>query len=487
MASAGVKTVMSNHFYTIGGIIRKQTDGGAIGSDMTGEMSCVYMLEWDDIFTRKCIDAGIPPDMYERYVDDETIISRVINKGWRFDKKSNRMKFSWQQWESDSDDDGEERTASILSDIANSINQSIQVTTDVPGRHSNKRMPVLDLELWVEDVNGIPQVCYSFYKKPVSSKYTILKRLAVSQGTKMNTLFQETIRRIMNISEYLLWSETVKHLNNWSQCMKISGYSTKERYNTIRGAIMRVEEMRKQVKNGVITSINRSKEEILLAKKQKGGITSATWFLKGTTAKVTKCQPTPGGTLAAKLKKSLNPEGSKERIQVVEEGGLPVSVGLRVNDPFHPGTWRYGHKECIVEKGKDCATMGILYEITCKSCNEVIEMNEGEQTSRQPGGQQGPNYVGMSMTSAHCRMHDHLAGQRQRKENNPLNRHDKESHDGEQQQYNTRILTRERNLLPLTIIEGLYIERQQSGTSFNDRNEYGRGNLIRFTASRGLT
>ena len=114
-------------------------------------------------------------------------------------------------------------------------------------------------------------------------------------------------------------------------------------------------------------------------------------------------------------------------------------------------------------------------------------MNEGEQTSRQPGGQQGPNYVGMSMTSAHCRMHDHLAGQRQRKENNPLNRHDKESHDGEQQQYNTRILTRERNLLPLNIIEGLYIERQQSGTSLNDRNEYGRGNLIRFTASRGLT
>merc|ERR1712240_773725 len=109
----------------------------------------------------------------------------------------------------------------------------------------------------------------------------------------------------MNISEYLPWSEMVKHLNNWSQCMKISGCSTKERYNTIRGAIMRVEEMRKQVKNGVITSINRSKEEILLAKKQKGGITSSTWFLKGTTAKVTKCQPTPGGTLAAKLKKSL--------------------------------------------------------------------------------------------------------------------------------------------------------------------------------------
>ena len=171
----------------------------------------------------------------------------------------------------------------------------------------------------------------------------------------------------------------------------------------------------------------------------------------------------------------------------MEEGGLPISAGLKVNDPFKPDTCRYGDSKCIVENGKDCATMGILYEITCQSCSEVIELEDGEQVSRQPGGQKAPNYIGMSMTSAHCRMHDHLAGQRQKKENNPLNRHDRDSHQGVPQQYRTRILTRERNLLPLTIIEGLFIERQQSGTSFNDRNEYGRGSLVRFTASRGLT
>ena len=98
---------------------------------------------------------------------------------------------------------------------------------------------------------------------------------------------------------------------------------------------MRVREMRDKVKEGTIESINRSKEEILKAKKDKGGITAATWFLRGTTSKVTRCQPTPGGTLASKLKKCLNPKGSKERIQVVEEGGLPVSAGLKVNDPVN--------------------------------------------------------------------------------------------------------------------------------------------------------
>ena len=53
-----------------------------------------------------------------------------------------------------------------------------------------------------------------------------------------------------------------------------------------------------------------------------------------------------------------------------------------------------------------------------------------------------------------------------------------EKHEGEAQRYTTRILTSERNLLPLAIIESLYIEQQYPGTSFNDRMEGGRGALV---------
>ena len=81
----------------------------------------------------------------------------------------------------------------------------------------------------------------------------------------------------------------------------------------------------------------------------------ATWYLKGKTSKVVKCQTTPGGLLTARLKKTLNPEGAKERVQIMEEGGLPISIGLRVNDPFHPGSCRFGDTKCIVENGKDCS------------------------------------------------------------------------------------------------------------------------------------
>ena len=81
-------------------------------------------------------------------------------------------------------------------------------------------------------------------------------------------------------------------------------------------------------------------------------------------------------------------------------------------------------------------------------------------------------------------MLSHLQGQRAKSSSNPLHRHDEECHDGEVQEYITRILTTERNILPLTIVEGLYIEKQFTGSSFNERNEIGRGALVRLVAHR---
>ena len=57
-------------------------------------------------------------------------------------------------------------------------------------------------------------------------------------------------------------------------------------------------------------------------------------------------------------------------------------------------------------------------------------------------------------------------------------------HDGEVQDYMTRVLTAERNHLPLVVTESLYIEKQFLGTSMNDRQENGRGGLVRLTAAR---
>ena len=159
---------------------------------------------------------------------------------------------------------------------------------------------------------------------------------------------------------------------------------------------------------------------------------------------------------------------------------------MRRNDPFHPGTCRFQDPECIVEKSKDCAVTGAIYEITCDSCQDILETEE-PRDSRQPGGQPGHNYVGMTRTSVHCRMKDHLKGQRSKASSNPLHRHDVEHHQGDPQKYSMRILGREQRILPLSVLEGLYIESQIKGTSMNEKNERGRGGLVRLVATRGLT
>ena len=42
------------------------------------------MLQWDQRFLDKVRKLGIQLDMYHRYVDDMTIITRLIARGWRY-------------------------------------------------------------------------------------------------------------------------------------------------------------------------------------------------------------------------------------------------------------------------------------------------------------------------------------------------------------------------------------------------------------------
>ena len=158
------------------------------------------------------------------------------------------------------------------------------------------------------------------------------------------------------------------------------------------------------------------------------------------------------------------------------------TAALRRPDPFRTHQCRFREDSCIVEGSKDCSSMGCIYEVTCASCQVPIDKDLKE--TRDPGGTSKYNYVGMTMCSVHSRMKDHLKSQKAKASHSPMWRHDLEHHDGEHQTYQTRILTRERSIFPLALTEGLYIEKQYPGTSLNDRNERGRGSLVRIRAER---
>ena len=64
------RETMTRHFYAVGDTIRKQTDGGPIGLQLTGAIARVVMLWWDQKFLEKANIAGVNIEMYERYIDD---------------------------------------------------------------------------------------------------------------------------------------------------------------------------------------------------------------------------------------------------------------------------------------------------------------------------------------------------------------------------------------------------------------------------------
>ena len=74
---------------------------------------------------------------------------------------------------------------------------------------------------------------HTFYKKKMASRYTVLKRSALSNKLKRSTLLQEALRRIENIFRGLPWDQTTTNLSEYSNMLKLSGYNQWEWYHNI--------------------------------------------------------------------------------------------------------------------------------------------------------------------------------------------------------------------------------------------------------------
>ena len=98
--------------------------------------------------------------------------------------------------------------------------------------------------------------------------------------------------------------------------------------------------------------------------------------------------------------------------------------------------------------------------------------------------QESVRYIGMTRTSVHNRMLAHLKTQKQKNNACPLYRHDCDQHDGIRQRYTTEIVASERKIVKLNCLEGISIERQDNKLLLNDRNEKGRGGVVRISATR---
>ena len=235
---------------------------------------------------------------------------------------------------------------------------------------------------------------------------------------------------------------------------------------------MRVETLKEEACQGKRTSLYRDRKSIAKAKVEKKDWPN-TWFLKGRTIGTISCMAIPQGILKKRLNQVLNRENGPH-ILVVEDGGNPVTTGLTTADPKRKDGCIFQDSGCIVDSGERCDKSGLVYKIQCITCKEEVAEESNESH----------NYIGLTRTSVHARMKSHLYDQSRKKSKSPLYRHDVAHHNGVPQKYITNIVNSEKKIVRLYSLEALSIEKQDSKASMNERNEGGRGGVVRITATR---
>ena len=130
--------------------------------------------------------------LYKRYKDDVNFIIEMDP-----DRVNN------------SDRDGTDKTAvAEIKTLAESIDKNIKVTTDIPCNHDDRRLPLLDIKVWIgESRTGEIKVMHTHYIKEVSTRSVINAQSSHGDRAKYNVMVNEVGRILKNCSVHLDWKD----------------------------------------------------------------------------------------------------------------------------------------------------------------------------------------------------------------------------------------------------------------------------------------
>ena len=224
----GVRVCIENHVYKVGDRIFLQKSGGPIGLELTGAVSRAFMKRWDRLYLERVRQAGIVMKVYERYVDDSNQVAVVPPAGARYDEERRKVLIEEKQTDETQGDD--ERLASIMREIANSIMPCIQMEADWPSKNLDGRLPILDLKVWTDEEGRIR---YTHYEKPMATKSILHTKSAHTESCKRSVHTQEVLRRLLNCSRDLDWREEIAPVaSEYMYRMKAAGYEEVQEEHT---------------------------------------------------------------------------------------------------------------------------------------------------------------------------------------------------------------------------------------------------------------
>ena len=119
---------------------------------------------------------------------------------------------------------------------------------------------------------------------------------------KRTTLVQEVVRIRRNIRTGLPWDITVKHLNNFCQRMKASGYNQNYRFQVLKSGVEGFDKMIEVERSGG-RPINRPRSWEEDERQKKKELQSKVWFRAGGFDVALFVPHTPNGELAKRIRR----------------------------------------------------------------------------------------------------------------------------------------------------------------------------------------
>ena len=194
-------------------------------------------------------EAGIMMPLYKRCIDDSDQLGRVPPEGSRYDAITKRIVNNEEEADLRRGEAKDSRLARVLREIANDVQVGIELEEDHPSAHENGMMPILDMNVWVNE-EGV--IMYKHYEKEVSSRKVMHANSAQSASCKKSVHVQEVLRRVMNTSTRLDWNvEVAPVLTDYMGRMLTAGYSEGYRKNVLMHAFKILDRKEKEVQDGV--------------------------------------------------------------------------------------------------------------------------------------------------------------------------------------------------------------------------------------------
>ena len=255
-----------------------------------------------------------------------------------------------------------------IKQIANEIHRSIEIETDTPAMHDDKKQPILDLKVWQEtrkqpDGTLTSKVIHEFYHKEIGNKAVTNAKSAMSMQAKRNILTAEMLRVMLRCSPLLDWSKTANHASEMNKRMQYSGYNHQFRKQITHSALNKYKDIVEKDRTGecpMYRNKNWKKNERIKKKQQS----KTKWFKKGKTKyKSTIFVPaTPNSTLQKEYSRIIKKHNIE--IKVIEKAGRQIKSILQKSDPFKP--IKCQDEDCFPckadnNKHTNCRKGGIVY------------------------------------------------------------------------------------------------------------------------------